>query len=280
MFYSAFSVQTVKAGGTIYIKADGSISPPEAPVSSLDSVTYILVGNVTDSVVIERNNIVIHGAGYTVEGDGTGNGFSLHDIVNVTIKNTRIEGCIDGIQLFNSSDNIITGNSIVGNSYEAIGLYYSSDNNITGNSITNNQIGIAFYDSSNNSIGQNTFVNNTYQAYTESSVNLWDDGSKGNYWNDYKGTDSDQDSIGDTPYIIDVSNQDRYPLMNPSIKPQLITDVNKDGKVNIIDISLVAKAFGTTPKDPKWNPDADIDTNRIINILDVTRVAIDFGKTT
>lgn len=215
MLLSTFNIQSVKAAGTIYINADGSINPPEAPISSPDNITYTLTGNVTNSIVVQRSNIIVDGAGYTVEGDGTGNGFSLQNIVNVTIKNTRIEGCIDGIQLFNSTNSIITGNRIVGNSYEGIGLYYSSDNSITENSITNNQVGIGLYYSPSNSIFHNSFTNTVYQAYTETSGNVWDNGSNGNYWSDYTGDDVGGDGIGDTPYVIDENNQDRYPLMKP-----------------------------------------------------------------
>ena len=230
IFLSAFNIRSVKAAGTIYIIADGSISPPEAPISSLDNITYTLVGNVTDSIVVERSNIIVDGTGCSVEGDGTGNGFGLQNIVNVTIENTKIEGCFDGIQLFNSTDNIITGNSLVGNVYEGIGLYYSSYNIIAENSITDNQVGIGLYDLSNNLISHNSFTNNAIQVYTETSVNVWDNGypSGGNYWTDYSGADTrcgpnqdhlGADGIGDTPYTIDSNNTDRYPLMYPWTPP-------------------------------------------------------------
>jgi hypothetical protein len=56
-------------------------------------------------------------------------------------------------------------------------------------------------------------------------------------------------------------------------------DLNFDGVVNILDISLVARAFGTKPGDPNWNETADLDKNGVINILDITTVARDYGKT-
>jgi nitrous oxidase accessory protein NosD len=38
---------------------------------------------------------------------------------------------------------------------------------------------------------------------------------KGNYYNTYTGTDTNNDGIGDTPNIITNENTDNYPLMNP-----------------------------------------------------------------
>ncbi len=58
-----------------------------------------------------------------------------------------------------------------------------------------------------------------------------------------------------------------------------VTDLNKDGKVNIQDITIVAVAYGSKPGDPKWNAIADLDKNGQINIIDISMVAKDYGKT-
>ncbi len=173
--------------GIVYIEPDGSISPPEAPIQTLDRIKYALTADADASIILQRSNIVIDGGSYTLQGDGTQNGFILQDVVNITIKNTLISNCSDGIQLFNASGNTITGNTIIGSAYEGVGVYYSSGNVVAGNNITNNQIGIAFYTSSSNSIVHNDFINNAYQFYIESSNNNWDNGypSGGNYWSDY-----------------------------------------------------------------------------------------------
>ncbi|MEM2568286.1 MAG: dockerin type I domain-containing protein, partial [Candidatus Bathyarchaeia archaeon] len=62
-------------------------------------------------------------------------------------------------------------------------------------------------------------------------------------------------------------------------KTFLPTDLNKDGIVDIIDIAIVAKAYGSKPGDPNWNEIADIDKNGVVDILDVSAVARDYGKT-
>ena len=68
-----FNIRPVWASGTIYIRADGSIDPQDAPISTADNVSYTLTGNVTsdaDGIVVERDNIVVDGAGYTIQGTG------------------------------------------------------------------------------------------------------------------------------------------------------------------------------------------------------------------
>lgn len=58
----------------------------------------------------------------------------------------------------------------------------------------------------------------------------------------------------------------------------LLTDVNRDGKVNIQDLFSVAKAYGSKLGDENWNPKADLDGNGLINIMDIYEVAKDYGK--
>jgi nitrous oxidase accessory protein NosD len=75
----------------------------------------------------------------------------------------------------------------------------------------------------NNIFYHNTLVNNSksvgYNWELEGKGNSWDNGKEGNYWSDYNGTDANGDGIGDTPYIIDEKNIDRYPLMAQLITP-------------------------------------------------------------
>jgi len=56
-------------------------------------------------------------------------------------------------------------------------------------------------------------------------------------------------------------------------------DMDSDGKVTIIDLAIVARAYGTKPGDPKWNELADLNHDNIINILDLIPVARNYGRT-
>ena len=57
-------------------------------------------------------------------------------------------------------------------------------------------------------------------------------------------------------------------------------DLNGDEIVNIVDIAIIARAFGTRSGDPDWNEIADVsEPYGEINILDIARVAKEYGKT-
>lgn len=56
------------------------------------------------------------------------------------------------------------------------------------------------------------------------------------------------------------------------------SDVNADGVINILDLTLVAANFGTTPAADQ-TPHTDVNGDGTVNILDLTRVASHLGKT-
>jgi parallel beta-helix repeat protein len=177
MLTLAFDIQPVKAYwyNAIYITADGSVDPLGAPISTVDNVTYILTADIYDySIVVERDNIVLDGAGCTVYGTviyaSTPAGIYLSGSSNVSIKNVQIEAFYYGVELYGSSNNSIYENSIT-NCTDGIFLLYSSNNNsIHGNSIlANNQYGIRLYDLSND----NKIYGNNIKANGEDGISTY-----------------------------------------------------------------------------------------------------------
>jgi hypothetical protein len=58
----------------------------------------------------------------------------------------------------------------------------------------------------------------------------------------------------------------------------LLTDIDRNGKVDILDVAIAARAYGSYPGHPRWNPKADLDGNNKIDIIDIAKVARDYGK--
>ena len=64
-----------------------------------------------------------------------------------------------------------------------------------------------------------------------------------------------------------------------TIKVRMTGDVNMDGKVDMQDIAISARAFGSCQGDPKWNDVADENEDGKISLMDIALVARNFGKT-
>jgi parallel beta-helix repeat protein len=112
-------------------------------------------------------------------------------------------------------------------------LFQSDNNSMIDSRITNNSIGVCLYESSGNLFYHNSFIDidepviSNFQSPVSPPsgsymINEWDNGFEGNYWSGYNGTDlysgpyqnqTGSDGIGDTPYVIDASNNDSRPLM-------------------------------------------------------------------
>jgi parallel beta-helix repeat protein len=154
-------IQTVKAdGGTITINTDGSISPSTAPIYSADNFTYTLTGNITanaNGIVIERDNIVLDGAGYALVGSGSENGTTFVNRDNVTVTDMTIENFTYGISLSYSANCSISENNVKDN-LEGFYLISSSGNTLKENIVTSSwggSKGIYLVDSSNNTLVSN-----------------------------------------------------------------------------------------------------------------------------
>ena len=153
----AFKIQPARAEGTVYIRADGSVDPPTAPIQPNGSI-YTFTSDISDSIVVQRNNVIIDGNGYTLQST-----VDLSLRTNVTVQNTQINAyaLYYGVLLNYSSGNSISGNNIT-NSMDGIRLNHSSGNSISRNNITNGLYGIRLDYSFDNIISGNNITNNVY----------------------------------------------------------------------------------------------------------------------
>lgn len=154
---ACFELRIISAQGSgvvIYIRPDGTISPPSAPISTNDTFNYRLTGNIQDEIVVQRSGISIDGNQKTVQGTGGGYGLTLNSISGVSIRHINVRSFISGIWLSNSS-NINIANSTLTENLNAISLYSSSNNRIQRNSITNCTHGIYLVSSPGNFVEDN-----------------------------------------------------------------------------------------------------------------------------
>ena len=229
----------------IYIRSDGTIDPSTVPIQREGNI-YTFTGDLTNSTInVERDNIVIDGAGYKLQGNGPtwNTGITLTNRNNVIIENIDVRNYVYSVYLTASSNIIIygnnmltawnivldssVGNQILGNTItgQETGFGYcvhiengAADNLIVGNNFVDAGSAVTVYSSSggNNTFYHNNFFNNKNNFYgLIEEGNPWDNGTEGNFWSDYEGADVDGDGIGETPYMVKNCPPDRHPLMAP-----------------------------------------------------------------
>ena len=234
------SVKAVTVYETIYIQSNGSISPASAPITKNGNV-YTLTSNISipvnyDGIIIERDNVILDGAGYTIQQNGQLDGISLVGRHNVTIRNLVIKDFYWGIY-----------------------LNHSSNCTITRTQITTAMYGIYLLDSSNNKIYHNNLI--THRMYIYNSTNTWDDGypSGGNYWSDYPPSrDTNGDGIGEQSYELlsttNNTNIDRYPRVNILVVSEFSNLLQNITVLTLLTVTLIGirlRSHNVKSSDPK-----------------------------
>jgi len=275
----AVSAGLVSTLPVIRILSDGSVDPPTESIQRNDG-TYTFTADVYARIVVERDNVVIEGAGYAlygnyngtrtdswVVGDGPyqnydnetipwsiGIDLAKEDVHNLTVRNLNIKNFYIGMYVW-TPDNTVTGCSVSDN---IVGILLSGDSNtLAKNYIARNEEGVFFgVNQPGNEpldivLVHNSFVDNEVhfsgcfcEVYnTSEPVHTWDDGKEGNYWDNYNGTDADGDGLGDTIYTIDVQNRDRYPLIQSIAAPPVPTPkITIETATAVIALSMIIVA--------------------------------------
>ena len=172
----------------------------------------------TNSIITE-NNVTYN----------TLNGIYLNESNSCNILQNDISyNEVSGVSInFNVDNSEITDNIVSNNSLYGILLNEGCNTNeIKGNKIENNdQIGVLIDNTcTGNTIFDNCFIGNTLHAQDNSSsstANSWDNGTIGNYWDDWTSPDANEDNIVDEERVIDGSagSKDTKPLVSCGARP-------------------------------------------------------------
>jgi len=226
------------------------------------SLIVILADNVTISNFTIKNNLLpIINPTYSPPSPWIydyGNGIEVLSNNNIISGNILRNNGGYGILLNHSQNTIISKNNLTEQTKACIYFKNSSNNLIINNMIINNERGIIFHIKSiNNTLYHNNFINNTYyHVYCESNNLFFNTNLKqGNYWDDYNGTDKNNNAIGDKPYPISSGDvQDFFPLMNPYYGRLTLKEyyVKLDALFNMLIIGIVIAIIVSIPIAYVW----------------------------
>jgi parallel beta-helix repeat protein len=161
----------------VTIRPDGSITPSSAPIQRLGQ-TYTLKADIDGvTLVIQRSNIVVDGAGYTLRGNNNTAGVFLQDQRNVLIKNLTITNYVYGVWFTwglsadqGARDNTIANCTLTNNKYGVLAAMFTQGNTLDGNTIKNGEYGVYISASQNNTLTKNRLYNNTYNLWVDAET--------------------------------------------------------------------------------------------------------------
>lgn len=105
-----------------------------------------------------------------------------------------------GALLYNTDRITMRGNRIMDNS-NGLGLEDARDSMIADNVIAGNHLGLSLLKgNTGTTLSGNQFIGNVVQARSLDDKQAIDDGTSGNYWDDYSSFDLTGDGIGELPY--------------------------------------------------------------------------------
>ncbi len=149
---------------------------------------------------------------------GATNGIVISSSYNMYITENDITNSTqDGVSIIDRSHDVtLLMNNITSSDGIGLRVVGGEDIKIVGTILNESRFNdILIKDTRGGTIYLNGFCSSiAYPVFTISSFVHWDNGSFGNYWSNYDGTDTDNDLIGDDEYFIDASNSDRFPIIN------------------------------------------------------------------
>ena len=128
---------------TIYIKQDGSIDPATAPIRR-DGEVYTFTEDAFARIYVQRSNITIDGAGYTLRGPYNGTATDIWIIGQGPDQQTNetLVPWVIGIDLGGADVTGLTIRNLNVKNF-SIGMYIWTENNtVIGNAVSENIVGI------------------------------------------------------------------------------------------------------------------------------------------